>query len=182
MADQTFTSGQILTAAQMTTLQTNTGLCFISSTTIGTAVSSVTVSGAFSTTYDQYVITVSGGTASTSNLISMTLGATATGYYEGRPGVTLAGGAFVGNVTNNGAQFYTGQFTTTGKSMVTTVINPFLSTETRHFSQGYNTDITASSLSMGMLNNTTSYTAFTLAPLAGTWTGGIVNVYGYRKA
>jgi hypothetical protein len=182
MADQTFTSGQILTAAQMTTLQTNTGLCFISSTTIGSAVSSVTVSGAFSTTYDQYVITVSGGTASTSNLISMTLGATATGYYEGRPGVTLVGGAFVGNVTSNGAQFFTGQFTTTGKYMNTIVVNPFLSTETKHMSQGYNTDTTAVSLSNGWLNNTTSYTAFTLAPLAGTWTGGIVNVYGYRKA
>ena len=182
MADQTFTSGQILTAAQMTTLQTNTGLCFISSTTIGTAVSSVTVSGAFSTTYDQYVITVSGGTASTSNLVQMTLGATVTGYYEGRPGVTLVGGAFVGNVTSNGAQFFTGQFTTTGKSMNTLVINPFFSTETRHFSQGYNTSTSSVAYSAGFIDNTTSYTAFTLAPLAGTWTGGIVNVYGYRKA
>jgi hypothetical protein len=54
MADQTFTSGQILTAAQMTDLQTNIGLTFVLAQTIGSAVSSVTVSSAFSSTFDKY--------------------------------------------------------------------------------------------------------------------------------
>jgi hypothetical protein len=39
-------------------------LTLIKTQTIGTAVSSVTVTGAFSTTYDNYKIIVSGGVAS----------------------------------------------------------------------------------------------------------------------
>jgi hypothetical protein len=181
MAIKTFTTGEVLTAADTNTYLANSGLVFVKSQTIGTTVSSVTVSSAFSTDYDQYVITVAGGTATTSNLIQMTLGATVTGYYEGRPGITIPGAAFAGNLTNNGAQFYIGQYTTTGKSMHTLLINPFLSTETRHFSQGYNTSTTAVAYSAGFIDNTTSYTAFTIAPLAGTWTGGTITVYGHRK-
>jgi hypothetical protein len=34
----------------------------------------------------------------------------------------------------------------------------------------------------GILDNTTSYTAFTMAPGSGTFTGGTIYVYGYAKA
>jgi hypothetical protein len=34
----------------------------------------------------------------------------------------------------------------------------------------------------GMLNNTTSYTAFTITPSSGTMTGGTVRVYGYANS
>ena len=48
------------------------GLTLISSTTIGSAVSSVTVSNVFSSTYDNYLITVNGGAASTDMNLNMT--------------------------------------------------------------------------------------------------------------
>ena len=182
MAVKTFTTGEVLTAADTNTYLANSGLVYITSTTIGSAVSSVTVSNVFSSTYDQYLITFAGGTATTTNLISLQLGATATGYYEVRPGVVIATAATVNNVTNNGTFFYVGQYTTTGKTLHTVLMNPNLATETQHFSQGYSYNTTAIALSTGFLNNTTQYTAFTLAALAGTWTGGVVTVYGYRKA
>ena len=173
--------GQILTSAYVNN-NINSGMVYVTSATIGTGVSTVTVSGAFSATYDQYHIIINGGTASTSDLITMTLGATATGYYEGRPGILIPGGAYAGNVTNNGGNFFVGQFTTTGKSMSTVLANPFLATETRHYSQGFSTGTSSCAYSSGVLNNTTSYTAFTLSANSGTWTGGTVTVYGFRKA
>jgi hypothetical protein len=177
MTFPTFSAGEVLRAEDMNAVSS----WLVKSQTIGAGVSSVVVTGAFSADYDQYVITLAGGTASTSNLISLRLGSTATGYFEGRPGVAIVGGAFIGNVTNGGAEFFVGQFTTTGKAMHTLLMNPFLATETRHFSQGYQQATTAVAYSAGILNDTTSYTSFTLAPLAGTWTGGTINVYGYKK-
>lgn len=172
-----FTSGEVLTAANMNQV----GLWLVKTQTIGTSVSSQAVTNAFSASYDNYLITVNGGTASTASSISLQLGSTTTGYYEGRPGINITNGAYVGNVTNNGASFITGQYTTTGKHMATTLTNPFLNTETRQFSQGFNMDTGSASLSYGLLNNALSYTGFTLFALAGTWTGGTIRVYGYRQ-
>jgi hypothetical protein len=59
------------------------GLVLISTTTIGTTVASVTVSGAFSATYDNYKIIVSGGVGSTNITLRLKLGSTTTGYYAG---------------------------------------------------------------------------------------------------
>ena len=56
MAEQTFTAGQILTATQMTTLQSDIGLNFIKSTTVGSGVSIAVISSVFSATYDNYRI------------------------------------------------------------------------------------------------------------------------------
>ena len=52
---------------------TASGLTLISATTIGTSVSSVTVSSAFSTTYDNYFITVNGGTSTANGNILIQL-------------------------------------------------------------------------------------------------------------
>ena len=60
----TFTAGQILTSSVMndvSTIGNYQGLFWIKSQTIGTGVSSVTVTGAFSSDFDNYLITVSGG-------------------------------------------------------------------------------------------------------------------------
>jgi hypothetical protein len=84
-----FTAGQVLTAAQMNQI----GLWLVKTQTIGTAVSSVTVTGAFTADYHSYLIRVIGGTASTSLTLNLTLGSTVTGYYYGGSTGTYAGGA-----------------------------------------------------------------------------------------
>jgi hypothetical protein len=60
----------------------SSGMTLISTTTIGTTVSSVNVTSAFSTTYDNYKIIVSGGVSSSTPTFSLKLGSTATGYYS----------------------------------------------------------------------------------------------------
>jgi hypothetical protein len=156
------------------------GLTWISTTTIGTAVSTVTVSNAFSATYDNYKIIVSGGTGSVADAgITMTLGATSTGYLS-----TLYyqdwtnGGAVV--LGNTSTYMFTGRTGTNGHSAVIEVVAPYLSKWTTVASTGSST--TYNTWSAGILNNTTSYTAFTLARSAGTFTGGEIRVYGYQNS
>jgi hypothetical protein len=81
------------------------GLTLISSTTIGTTVSSVAITGAFSATYDNYKVILSGGVASTAGSISLQLGATTTGYYSGYPRVIYSSAAASNLADNNASSF-----------------------------------------------------------------------------
>ena len=177
-----YTSGQIVQAVPT---GINSALVLVKSQTIGSAVSSVTVSDAFSATYDNYKIIVSGGVGSVSiENLNMTLGATATGYFWARNGRTIAdvdaSGASGGG---GGVSWRAGGSSTTTLSMSMELFNPFLADETLFNS--YNMYVATNGTvftTQGFLNNTTSYTAFTLATTGGaTMTGGTIRVYGYRN-
>ena len=72
-----YTSAQVVQAVPT---GINSALVLISSTTIGTTVSSVTVSSAFSSTYDAYKIVLTGGVGSASDsAIALKLGSTKIG-------------------------------------------------------------------------------------------------------
>jgi hypothetical protein len=160
----------------------SSGLTLVSATTIGTTVSSVTVTGAFSATYDNYKIVVSGGLASTSTYIRMTLGATATGYYYGGLNRTYAG-VSSGYSGSNVAFWEAGYAQPNGLISNIELFSPFLSARTSYSipfgGLATNSDM---SINAGFLNDATSYTAFTLTPNAGTITGGTIRVYGYANS
>jgi hypothetical protein len=159
------------------------GLELISSTTIGTTVSSVPVTGAFSTTYDNYRIVVSGGVGSLINpTLNIVFGSTVTGY-------EWAYGAFSNTLTAAGVGSTAGTFIPVGQSntnfTVTAfdVFSPFLAKYTAVFG-GNSYDLNnqqARGPYNGVLKNTTSYTDFTISPASGTLTGGTISLYGYRK-
>lgn len=158
-------------------------LTLISATTIGSAVSSVTVSGAFSATYDNYKVTISGGVASTSVDLGLQLGATTTGYYAGYSKVTYSTGAASASSNNNAASFTAvGVGTTDSLHANFDLLAPNLAKNTNIFG-GFGVNLTASisSLFAGFVNNTTQYTAFTITPSSGTLTGGTIRVYGYAN-
>lgn len=172
-----FVAGQVLTAAQMNKV----GLWLIKTQTIGTTVSSVVVSDVFSADYENYKIIVSGGTSSSTNTnLNLTLGSTTTGYYYGgytSSFVSSSGSPFFGN---NAASFPFGtaslQNTCDG-----TLIRPFATDETIIYGEYSNINTSGNGgWIKGFVNNTTSYTAFTLTPGTGTLTGGTIYVYGYR--
>lgn len=162
------------------------GLTLISATTIGTTVSSVTVSNCFSATYDAYKIIITDGISSVAAgaSLKLTLGATATGYYSGQIRVAYSG-AGVGSDSDNNAASWTrvGNGDDNGLNANIELTSPFLSKNTQLFcgSAFQNTTGTAASIS-GFLNNTTSYTAFTITPESGTLTGGTIRVYGYANS
>jgi hypothetical protein len=182
MADQTFTSGQILTAAQMTTLQSNSGLSFISSTAVGTTVASVTVSNAFSTTYDNYKIIYTGGVMSTTQSVNMTLGSTTSNYSNALVYASYAAGA-VGGVGNSAGTSWTfmGYGSTATVLVACDLYQPFLAKNTLMSAPHVQFGGAVAGNNQGILIDTTSYTSFTITPAGGTLTGGTISVYGYRK-
>jgi hypothetical protein len=158
-------------------------LVLIKTQTIGTTVSTVNVTSAFSTTYDNYKIIVTGGVSSAATNLSLKLGSTVTGYYAGVGGVVYssAGGSNVSD--NNAAQWtYAGHATTSAICLNAELTNPFLSKNTIIFSQRTSVATNLSgAYTSGFLNDTTSYTDFTIFPVSGTLTGGTIRVYGYKN-
>ena len=180
MAEQTFTSGQILTAAQMTTLQTNTGLAFISTTTVGSAQTTVTVASCFSSTYDNYRIVISGGTATGSgdNASFQLSGITGSVYQTAGPVVTYGTAVVTAYAPAAGTTWLPGYVGTNFTSIVMDVINPNVAkhkgmhaSSASQFNYGFNGQCTSTSLATG----------FTFAIVSGTMTGQVITVYGYRK-
>jgi hypothetical protein len=171
----TFSSGAVLTAAQMN----GVGLWLVKTQTIGSAVASVAVTGAFSADYENYKIIVSGGASSVANFIQLSLTGSATAYYNANSGVTYAGVAFVGGASNaaNWSACGTG-FVGNGLSASVELQNPFLAKYTIVQSSAMNT--TFATPSVGYHGVATSYTGFTLTASAGTFTGGTIAVYGYK--
>ena len=172
-----YTSAQIVQAVPT---GINSALVLISATTVGSAVSSVTVPNAFSATYDNYKITYTGGVASTAVDLGMILGATTAGYFFGFGYIPY--GASITSVTvNNGASWaYVGGANTALTFISCDIFRPFASDETLITSNGANAS--NGNFGGGYLNNTTSYTAFTITPSSGTLTGGTIRVYGYANS
>lgn len=182
MAITTYTTGEVLTAASLNNNFASGGLQFIKSQVIGTTVSSVTVSSAFSTTYDNYKIIIQGGATSTYCFLRLTLGATATGYYAGIWDFNYAGATGATGQSNTAFWLF-GNGTTDRLSTSGEIMQPFLADQTTFVSSSPSVFTTGESrIAGGFLNNTTSYTDFTITPSTGTITGGTIYVYGYAKA
>jgi hypothetical protein len=174
-----FSPGEVLTAAAMDSI----GLWLVKTQTIGTGVSSVTVTGAFSADYDNYHVTISGGVCSTSTDLRLQLGATTTGYYAAYNRVVYSTGAASPIADNNAANFSRAGFGTPNSLNASfDLLMPFATKNTMYYGSfiaagsGFN-----AGTGSGFLDNSTSYTAFTLIVPTGTITGGIIRVYGYRN-
>ena len=187
----TYTAGEVLTAASLNdnfsfaAANPPGGLTLISTTTIGTTVASVTVTGAFSATYDAYKIIVTGGTISAAAAgLALTFGATATGYYAGANLVTYSTNVATSGANNNSSSFsFAGWGMPNGLVFNVNVDNPFLAKNTLLYGNALvNRTNEYGAMWSGFLNDTTSYTAFTITPSPGTITGGTIRVYGYANS
>jgi hypothetical protein len=160
------------------------GLTFIKAETIGTTVSSVTVTGAFSSTYENYFVTVSGGVASTTNFGRLTLGATATGYYKSTVYMNYNANT-VNGISSSNATFWddTVNGTTSNLNGAFYLFGPNVA-KTTHFSSAASAATATGQVAwnLGYLNDTTQYTAFTITTNSGTFTGGTVRVYGLANS
>jgi hypothetical protein len=183
-----FSAGQILTSDDMneTAEAVNSlGLFIIKSQTIGNAVSSVTVTGAFSSDFDHYKIIVQANSiAAGGPYMTWQMGSTTTGYYWGAPVANYASSTASAITTNNGTSWdRLGPGGTAGMAGVYDLLNPFKN-ENTIITGTYADPATAGSAGVGSgyLNNTTSYTAFTVGLTSSTMTGGTIKVYGYRNS
>lgn len=179
MSYPSFNVGDVLTAADMNAV----GLWLVKEQTVGSAVSSVTVSNAFSADYDAYQIVFTGGTSTAATNLRLQIGGATTGYYS----VTLYSGYSSGTPSvvrdNNAAVFtYVGHQSTTNSFMSCRVYAPFATKETQIFAEYAELGTTLNAgTTTGFLNTSTSYTDFTISRASGTMTGGTIRVYGYRN-
>jgi hypothetical protein len=154
-------------------------LVLIKTQTIGTAVSSVTVSDIFSSSFDNYLITVNGGASSANGTLRLRFGSTTSGYYYQLffavwGSTPLAEGSSTDSYISN-----VGVSLTNGLQMFCQVFNPNRATRTTVQAQNIRTSDVGTTF--GMLDNTTQYTAFDILASTGTLTGGTIRVYGYRN-
>ena len=150
--------------------------------TIGSAVSSVTVATAFSSTYDNYKIIVNGGAASAGPTLQLVLGSTTTGYYWGGAGFTFAGASASGNQANF-SSFDAGSAVPNGIFANIEISSPQLALRTVFAGSLIRATTTGLFIPVGgFLDNATQYTGFTLSPSSGTLTGGTIRVYGYQNS
>lgn len=158
------------------------GLDFIKSQTIGTAVSSVEVTGAFSSTYDNYLVMVSGGVGSTNINLRLTLGSTATGYSYAGFYAQYSSAGVTGTNTNTATFMDVGYANANAISSRIELESPNLEKRTIIRAQATGSSTTWYRFDYaGFLDNATQYTAFTLTCSTGTITGGTIYVYGYAK-
>jgi len=171
-------------AIDATVFGLGSGLTLIKTQTIGTAVTSVNVTSAFSATYDNYRIFVSGGTASASTDISLKLGASATGYYLGRTAIVYSNTTSSNSSANNASAWDgIGRGATSGLNIGVDLLSPFLAKTTVIQGHTVNQDVNgAAGASAGWHNSSVSYSDFTIATGGTTLTGGTIRVYGYQNS
>jgi hypothetical protein len=157
------------------------GLRLVKKQTIGTTVASVTVTGAFSATYENYLIKVVGVAMSSNTVLRMKInGSTGTtyqsaGYFIGYGTATLNSNAPA--ITANGWNVAEFNSANDNNCCDVEVFRPFLSTRTSATSHSQSDNLNSSYHSRD--TNAASSTNFTILPAVGTLTGGTIYVYGY---
>ena len=159
------------------------GLVHISRTTIGSAVSSVTLSNIFSADYDNYRILISGGSGSTNAYLQFSFPGAATAAYN----YQIVYGAWNNTASASGASGATAYFPYMGTCTPTSlqgcvdIQSPYL-TEQTFLGSFYARPGHIGTVTANVLNDTSSYTGLTVAPASGTFSDGNIDVYGYAKA
>lgn len=179
MSFPSFNSGDILTATDMNSV----GLWLVKTQTVGSAVSSVTVSSAFSADYDNYLILLSGGTSSAACSMGIEIGGSTTGYYG-----FMNYGDSIGNVPLGAGRNNTALMNWVGGSsgasqavhVSVQVMGPYKAAYTKFLNGTYQNAGVYGTM-QGEHRVATQYTSFKLVPDAGTITGGTIRVYGYRN-
>jgi hypothetical protein len=158
---------------------TTTGLVLLSSTTIGTTVSSVVVNNVFSSSYSNYRIVISGIDASATTNVRIQFGSASSGHYGSQLYDSYGGGSTGTDRVNNGASILIGVTGITSDTYTSLdVLGPNLASITglhgTYEGGGY------SGWFGGQQNDSTQFTAFNIFPGTGTFTGGTIKVYGYK--
>lgn len=165
------------------------GLQLVKTQTIGTAVSSVTVTDAFSTDFTNYKILYVGGTGTTGAGLGLQLGPSSvsgynSGYYRAISAARYTDGAAATGYDNNATQWANVGNTTNGTiGLSIELYGPQAAVRTgmSYVSLSYITN-DYGGCGSGFHNSTNQFTDFTVTPASGTITGGTIRVYGYRNS
>ena len=157
------------------------GLTLVKTQTIGTSVNTVTVTDAFSSKYDDYLITVSGGSGNAQAILDLEIGGVTSGYRTAYIYGNFSNSVAAVSVTNSTSVPYAGMVDTSrGITLRAEVLSPNLPNSTAINSSGGGAPNAFIGTQTARLENTTQYTSFRIFTSA-VITGGVIRVYGYRK-
>ena len=154
------------------------GLRLIKKQTIGTSVSSVSITNAFSATYDTYKIIVEGGSMTIDGDLSIYLTGSTASYAYGLVYLSYGSNTVLGFQGSSGSSYVPAGhgLASNGLTMNCDIGSPFLTKYTT-----FRSNIATNSISgnaSGVHKIATSYTGLTLTSSAPI-TGGTIYVYGY---
>jgi len=182
MAIKTFTTGEVLTASDTNTYLANSGLVYISKTTLGTGTTDIL--GCFSSTYDFYRVIFTNITQTSAGLVGLRFlaGSTPSDTNYNYGGVyrlfTGTGGDETGS--NFGYFPINSTSSTITSSCVIDIMNPFLSVRTTYTALKANYD--AGVYLGGNHGVATSYSGLRVFVPVGGNIAGDCTIFGYRKA
>jgi hypothetical protein len=179
-----WTAGQTLTAAQTSTYLANSGLVYVTQVTVGSGVTDVSVPGAFSADFDNYVINCSeiNGSATCTKMyfrLEAVDGTPSSLSYESN-GISTTWGSTTVSGVNDGFWYVLSTDDSHNMSGTFEVLSPFIGVYT--WMKSNHAGNTILKYMQGIHRINTSYPRFRLTVNAGTVTGGTITVYGYRKA
>jgi hypothetical protein len=171
----TFSVGATLTAAQMNAV----GLWLVKSQSIGTSVSSFTVTNAFSSDYDAYRIVMSGytNTASDIGITCQLNGATGSTYAYWLNYWQYGAAQGQASATAN-SSWILGWSNANGGNLVLDIVNPNKASYTSFTSA--NATPNYYMIQGGVEKSNTQFTGFTFS-CSSPFTGGNIRIYGYRN-
>ena len=191
MAIKTFTSGEVLTAADTNTYLANSGLVYIAEGSTSTSVLGLNFNNVFTSTYDNYRIVIDFFKPVTaSRLVALQLRAggadTALNYYYAYRGLYV-NGASADLVGSNLAFIDTGVFNSLNSvSLNSATIDIFApkKTERTFFNINASTFDSVFGTRNGMAeqDSSTSFDGFSLYTNSGNMTTLRCKIYGYRQA
>ena len=176
MTFPTFSVGEVLRAQDMNAV----GLWLVKTQTIGSGVTTQQVTSCFSADYDDYLVTVSGGTTSGNTALLFRCGTQASGYRFSYLYTSYTNSPTAVGTVSSAAIDYVGFGNTTGLNAIINVSSPFLGGPTMVAADGGSIGNFAGRVT-GIEPSNTSFTGMTLVASSGTMTGGTIRVYGYRK-
>lgn len=190
MSTKVFSSGEVLTASDTNAFLANAGLVYVTQVAVTNGSSVATVANCFSATYDNYVLSYSQlGVSNTGVPITFKLGngtvgsftPTTSGFYGNTYYCSVGIAGAISNAATSNAAFTEGPSVTTAylNAGVVQIQSPFLAQATQFQYSG--NDQTFWRLGSSYHNANTSYSGIQVVPWTGTFTGGTITIYGYRK-
>jgi hypothetical protein len=177
MTFPSFSAGEILRATDMNAV----GMWKITSYTATSNQGAFTINSAFSADYDSYRLIWSGGVGVGSGSLSVTFGASNTGYAWSLPYVVYGVGTSAGTSVGPGAAAFplVGTFTTAYGNFDMTITDPFKDKYTRI--SGPYSSLSEAGMYAGLHAVATSYTSVTITPVTANINGGTFTLYGVRN-
>lgn len=192
MAIKTFSSGEVLTAADTNTYLNNGGLVYVTTATASNTAAALNITSCFSATYDNYRIEITNIRSSSAANISWQLLNGSTPVTTGTYNYAYVGISSLNASTNTFGASQTSCFicgisstTDTGNSVVFDILNPFLARRTVALGNSINLNGGLNGFDIrnggGNHESPASYDGIRLLTSSGNITF-TARVYGYRQA